>query len=92
MVHQEADCVAVLAATEAVIKLFGRADREGWRLFAMEGAQATKVGAALFQLYIAPDDLHDVGARYQFLNECLRNGHSSHCGAVTPADAIYIMG
>ena len=29
MLHQEADGVTVFAATEAVVKLFGRADRKG---------------------------------------------------------------
>jgi hypothetical protein len=69
MLHQEADGVAMHAAAEAVIELLGRADRERGRLLAMERAQAHEIGAGLAQLHVAPDDLHDVGACDQFLDE-----------------------
>ena len=75
VLHQETDGIAVFAAVEAVIKLLGRADRKGRRLFTVERAQAHEVGAALFQLNITPDDVHHVGAGQEFLNECLGDGH-----------------
>ena len=48
VLHQEADGVAVLAAAEAVVELLGRADAEGGRFFAVEGAQPHEIGAAFF--------------------------------------------
>ena len=41
----------------------------------MEGAQAHEIGAAFFELHIAPDDVHHVGARNQLLDKGLRNRH-----------------
>ena len=69
MFHQEADGIAVLAAAEAMKKLLGRADREGWRVFPMERAQPHEVGAAFFELHVAPDDFDNVDASDQFLDE-----------------------
>jgi len=69
MLHQKADGIAVLAATEAVVELFGGADAEGGRFFAVEGAQPHEVGAAFFELHMAAHDVHHVGAREQFLDE-----------------------
>jgi len=69
MVHQEADGVAIFAATKAVVELFRGADAEGGRFFAMKRAQAHEVGAAFFELHIAADDIDHVGTRQQLLNE-----------------------
>jgi hypothetical protein len=67
--HQEADGAAVRAAAEAVIELLGGADREGGGLFAVEGAAGDIVRAGLFQGQVALDDVDDVDAREEFLDE-----------------------
>ena len=66
---QKLDRVAADTAAEAVVELFGGADAERWRFFAVEGAQPHEVGAALFKLNVAPDDVNDVGTCQQFLDE-----------------------
>ena len=75
VLHQETDGVAVLAATKAVVELFGRADRERGRFFAVKRAQAHVVGAPLFELHVAAHDLHHIRAGDQFLDEGLGDGH-----------------
>lgn len=75
MLHQEADGVAVLATTKAVIELFGGADAEGGRFFTMKGAQPHEIGATLLELHIAAHDVHHVNAREQFLDERLGDRH-----------------
>ncbi len=77
VLHQEADRVAMLAAAEAMEELLGRADAEGGRFLAVEGAQPHEVGATLLELHIATDDLDDVDARKEFLDERLRYGHGA---------------
>ena len=67
--HQEADRVAMRAATEAVIELLGGADRERRRLLVVEGAQPREIGAALLQLDVARDDIDDVDAVQKVLLE-----------------------
>ena len=69
VLHQKANRIAVFAATKAVKELFGRTDAERRRLFPVKGAQAHEVGAALFELHIAPDDVHDINACEQLLEE-----------------------
>ena len=59
----------MLPTTEAVIKLFDRADGKGGRLLAMEGTQAHPVGTALAQLHMATHDVDNVNACQQFLDE-----------------------
>jgi len=73
VLDQEADRRAVGAAAEAVIELLGRADSEAGRFFVMERAQAHEVGAALFQLDVAADDIDDVDTVEQIGDESLRN-------------------
>ena len=46
----------------------------------MKGAQAHEVGAAFFELHVAAHDFDHVGARDEFLDECLRDGHGRYCG------------
>ncbi|MCY1520501.1 hypothetical protein D9M68_552810 [compost metagenome] len=69
MFHEEADGVAMHAATEAVIELLGRADRERRRLLAVEGAQPHEIGAGLLELNVAADNFDHIGARDEFLDE-----------------------
>lgn len=71
--HQEADCRAVRAATEAVIELLGRRHRERRRLLVMERAQPHEVGAALLELHVAAHHVDDVDAVEQIVDERLRN-------------------
>ncbi len=71
VLHQEADRAAVHAATEAVVELLGRADRERGGFFAVEGAAGEVIGAALLERKIAFDDVDDVDAGQQFLDEGL---------------------
>jgi hypothetical protein len=80
MVHQKPDGIAVLAATKAMEKLFGRTDRKTGRFFAMKWAETHEISAPFFQLDIASHHLHDIYAGEQFLNKGLRNGH----GAIFP--------
>lgn len=46
----------------------------------MERAQAHKIGAAFFELHIAPDDIDNVGARQQFLDKSLGDRHCKIVG------------
>ena len=73
VLHQEADRAAVHAATEAVVELLGRADRERGGFLAVEGAAGEVVGAALLEREVAFDDVDDVDAGKQFLDEGLGN-------------------
>ena len=45
--HEEADRIAMRAATEAVVKLLSRADRERGRFFVMERAASAVIGPSL---------------------------------------------
>src|SRR5207237_2408314 len=67
--HQEANGVAVRAAAEAVIELLRGAHAERGRLLVMEWAQAAVVGAALLELDVAGDHVHDVHPIEQVLLE-----------------------
>ena len=69
VLHQKVDGVAMLAAAEAVIELFGGADAERGRFLGVKRAQAHEIGAAFFQLHVAAHHLHHVGAGQQLLNE-----------------------
>jgi hypothetical protein len=58
------------AASEAVEKALLVADREGWRLLVVERAEAGVLRARLpFQRDLAADDLGQVEARSQFVEE-----------------------
>ena len=83
MVHQKTNRIAVFAAAKTVVELLGRADRKRGRFFAMKRAQAHVIGAAFFQLHIAPNDVHDIGAREQLLNKGLGDGHGAGAGGFT---------
>ena len=61
------------AATEAVKKLLRRTHGERWRFFGVKRTQPNVVLPALFQLNVAADDVDDVDARKQVLDEALGN-------------------
>jgi hypothetical protein len=50
-------------------KLFGGADCEAGRFFAVKGAKAHEICTAFFQLHKAANDLHHIDAGYKFLNK-----------------------
>ena len=75
MVHQKANGIAIFAAAKAMEKLLAGADRERGGFFAVKRAQAHEISAAFFKLYITPDDVHNVGARQQFLDKSLGYRH-----------------
>lgn len=56
-------------ATKTVIELLGRAYRERGAFFVVEGAQAKKIGPALAQLYVSPDDIDNINSGEEFLNK-----------------------
>jgi hypothetical protein len=78
---QEAQCITVGAAAEAVVGLPARADDETWRLLAVEGAQALEIDAGLAQLHMPAHHLGDVDARQQVLDEAGRNHAGQSIGA-----------
>ena len=78
MVHEEAEHRAVLAAAEAVIELLVRAHPEGGGLLVVERAAGLVLAPRLLQLYAGADDLHDIGAGDELVDEVLRD--ASHAG------------
>jgi hypothetical protein len=82
ILHEEADGAAVRPAAEAVIELFRGADGKGRRLLAVEGTAGDIVRACLFQGQAALDDVDDVDAREEFLDEVLEHllDHGNHHG------------
>ena len=64
------------AATEAVVKLFVRAYSEGGGLLVMEGAASLELTTRLFERHASPDELDDVGASDEIIDEGLRNAAS----------------
>jgi hypothetical protein len=75
VIHQEANRITVFAAAKAMVKLLGRADAEGRRLFPMKRAQAHKISPPLLQLNIPPHDVNDISAGDKFLDEGSGDGH-----------------
>ena len=71
--HQEAERGAVRAAAEAVIELLGRADREGGGFFAVEGAAGLVILPGFFQRHAPVDDVDDVDAGEQGVDEIARD-------------------
>jgi hypothetical protein len=70
---------AMRAATEAVIKLLGRADREGRRFFVVEGAAGGVVGAGFFERNVAVDQIDDVDPGQQILDKGIRDHFRIEC-------------
>ena len=60
-----------LLAAEAVVKLFVWTDRERWRLLVVKRAEPGIVLACLFQGHAAFDDINNVDAGQQIVNERL---------------------
>ena len=88
MLGQEVDRTAVGAAAETVIELLGGADRERRRLFIVKRAQTQQVCAPFAQLHISADDIDDIDAREQFLDEGFRNQSIKSRRQLLAADAL----
>ena len=69
MRHEKRNGIAIGPATEAVIKLFGRANAEGRGFFAVERAQSHEVRATLFELDVATHHFDHIDTGQQFLKE-----------------------
>src|SRR5690554_5829942 len=70
---QKIQCVAVHAATETMIKLLRWADRERRSFLAMEGTAGEVVRPAFLQCQMRRQDVDDIDANQQILDECLGN-------------------
>src|SRR6185312_5931447 len=71
VLHQKAQHRAVRAAAEAVIELLLRAHPEGGGLLVVEGTAGLVLAARFLQLHARADDLHDVRAGDQLVDEAL---------------------
>ena len=67
--HNKGDDTAACAAAEAVKDLLVRRDRKRTGFLVVEGTQTEIVRAALFQLHILRDHVHDVVARGQLVQK-----------------------
>jgi hypothetical protein len=76
--HEEAQRRAVRSTAEAVIELFLRAHPERGRLLVVERTARAVFAPGLLQLHARADELYDVRARGQFVDEALGNaaGHA----------------
>ena len=82
--HEKADRRPVRAATEAVVELLRLADGEGRCLLVVERAACRIVGPGLFQRHVTVDQVDNVDAMQQFLDEGLRD-HWRQTQAVSAA-------
>ena len=73
ILHQKTDCRAMRAATEAVIKLLGLADRKRRGFFGVKRAAGSIIRARAFQLHMAVNHIDNIDAIEQILDERLRN-------------------
>ena len=73
VLHEEADRIAVRAATEAVAELLARAHRERRGLFVVEGTAGDVVLPRLAQRHVPFDDIDDVHPAEQLLFEIVRD-------------------
>jgi hypothetical protein len=73
VIHEESEHRAVLAAAEAVVELLVGAHPEGRGFLVVERAAGLVLAPGLLQLHARADDLHDVGAGDEFVDEVLRN-------------------
>src|SRR6185312_6327430 len=71
--HEESQHRAMRSAAEAVIELLVRADPEGGRLLVVERAAGPELASGLFQLHARADDLHDIRAGDELVDERLGN-------------------
>src|SRR5262249_38938898 len=77
LAHEEAEGIATHAAAEAVEDAALRVDGEGGRLLAVEGAEALPVLARAFEVHELADDLDDVHAGADLVED-LRGEASRH--------------
>src|SRR5690606_25861798 len=87
---QEPQRGSVRAAAEAMVELLGRADAERRRLFIVKRAQTQQVCAPFAQLDVPADDVDDIDARKQFLNEGIRNQSIESRRQLLAADALVV--
>ena len=85
VVHQEADRSAVRAAAEAVVELLGGRHRERPRAFVVERATRRVFLALALQRHARGDQLHDIGACQQVVDECVGDAGHVSCGSVVRA-------
>ena len=69
VVHQEVDRVAVRATSKAVVKLFLTVNGEGRGFLVVEWTTRVEILALLFQLHTGIDQIDDVSACQQIINE-----------------------
>src|SRR6185437_13366800 len=81
--HEKGDDRAVRAAAEAVIKLFDRADPERRGLVVVKETAGLVLVAGFLERHAIADELDDVGARQQLIDERLGDptGHRGSLGA-----------
>src|SRR3569833_81521 len=73
VLHQEPQYRSVCSAAEAVIELLFRTHPEGRGFLTVERAAGHVLPARLLQRYPQADNLDDVRARDQFVDEALRD-------------------
>ena len=73
VIHEEAEHRAVLAAAKAVIELLVGAHPEGGRFLGVERAAGFVLAARFLQRHACADELHDIGARDERVDEVLRD-------------------
>ena len=73
LLHQKAVCRPMGTATETVIELLDCRDRKGRGFLAVKRAQTKEVGTRFLEFDDATNDLDDVDACQQVLDECLRD-------------------
>src|SRR5713226_811590 len=84
VLHQETDGAAMRAATKTMIKLFAGTDRERRGFLFMERTTGLVVLAHFTQRHARIDDLDDVHAQQQLVDEFFRDtaGHAAIVTAV----------
>src|SRR6185437_7154735 len=82
MLHQKAQHRTVRPAAEAVVELLVGAHPEGGRFFAVKRAAGLVLAAGLLKRYPQANDLDDIRARDQLVDEALRDAsHRLDLGA-----------
>ena len=81
VLHQKTHGRAMGPAAKAVIELLAGTDRKRGGLLGVKRAQPAVVDAGLFELHITADELDDVDA----LKQCVNEGLGNHGLILTPA-------
>src|SRR4029077_7557857 len=71
VIHEEAERSTVLAAAKAVIELLVGTHPEGGGLLGVEWAAGLVLAAGFLQRHACADELHDIGARDELVDEVL---------------------